>query len=381
VVAVSFAGVVTGNAFARWILGEVRARRPDAGGAPLAAAGSGAFALVALFVIVPEEPPLVGRFTSAQGLEEALALLGCVFTLWVALSAAPLVDWLERRLSGDDRVAAAPGRISPGRVALSIVLSAAAIAAWLRPEPGVFATGRYFAVAFSLDGSRLAASTRGGLDVFSFDGRRLASLHGGRWGEPFAFSPDGRKIATGAEPVQLWDVDSGKIDAIFDFAADRLAFTADGAQVVASIGTSVVAWNPRTGARVEGREAETLALAARAQGSSDGRHAASLDGRRVASLVGGVVEVRHHDGALEVMFPVPCALSSFAFSPGGDQLVLAQLDHTLRVVRADCGALVGTLEGPRITPRAVAWSSRGAIVSAGEDGLRLWEARLVDQPK
>lgn len=83
---------------------------------------------------------------------------------------------------------------------------------------------------------------------------------------------------------------------------------------------------------------------------------------RLAQMAGG------KDGANEV-----------AFSPDGRRLAVACSDGTVRIYSVPDGKPVATLSGPKKRAMGVAWSTRGRIAAATEEGGFLWESsgRLV----
>ncbi|RFU38483.1 WD40 repeat domain-containing protein, partial [Actinomadura logoneensis] len=75
----------------------------------------------------------------------------------------------------------------------------------------------------------------------------------------------------------------------------------------------------------------------------------------------------------------PNGANQVAFSPDGRRLAVACTDGRVRIYSVPDGRPVATLTGPKKRAMGVAWSSRGRIAAATEEGGFLWEAsgRLV----
>ena len=158
-----------------------------------------------------------------------------------------------------------------------------------------------------------------------------------------AFSPDGRKLASGGEDDKrliVSDVATGAV--IFNVVAHRdevqqVAFTPDGRQVIsAGKDGSIKVWNATTGA-----------------------------------------PLRHFGDTREGDF-----LESFALSPDGHRLVSTYWAGTLRVWNVDSGGKIaeGAAHQDRVV--AVAFSADGkTIASGGADGtVALWDGIEVHHP-
>ncbi len=182
-------------------------------------------------------------------------------------------------------------------------------------------------VAFTPDGKRLASARTAdpmgtmleqvklwdlatGAEI-----RTVVSGRGSRSVDCLAFSPDGKRLATGGyssrdHAVRVWGIDSGKELAVLpvDRNVQAVAWSPDGKQVAASCGATLRAWDAASG-----KELYT-------QPGAGSRLAYSADGKwRATNGPGASIVVREAASGAEVV-RLPSASRCLAFSPDNQRL-------------------------------------------------------------
>jgi WD40 repeat protein len=247
--------------------------------------------------------------------------------------------------------------------------------------------GAAYTVAFSPpDGRLLAAGCDGAVRVWDWKKNRPeAPEHTFPGPEhdsiPVAFSPDGRRLATGGSWQQglcLWDSETGQLLGTLPeppHPVTALAFSADGGRLAsASLGRTVSLWNTTTGELLR-----TIPHSGNVLGV-----AFSLDGQRLVSTgEDKTVHVWETATGREVLGLHGHAdvCGGVAFSPDGWRLASASHDGTIRVwdaipLRGNEGQEVFTFDRHDHEVRSVAVSPEGQrIASAGNGTLvRVWDA-------
>jgi WD40 repeat protein len=294
-----------------------------------------------------------------------------------------------------------------------------------------------FEVAFSPDGKRLAtASARSGecfIKVWDFEQMKEVFGAGPERPAPsgLAFSADGKRLSafyTHDPLVQVWDLETTKVEKNPANVPAWEFFSPDGSRVAAFTGEGLAVWDRAGGKRLcdtRGQEfrvrhalafhpdgktlvcvdkkgsfcffnAETGALNKVQPGKRGWVNslAFSSDGRLLASL-GFDPDDRRHDGydlRVWATEPVPEVrvlgggsgpVRALAFSPDGTRLATAHGDRSVAVWDVDSGEKRGTLVGHAEDPHGLAWSPDGKSLAsvagatptegAGPGEVKVWD--------
>ncbi|HUG93766.1 MAG TPA: hypothetical protein VML55_23255 [Planctomycetaceae bacterium] len=259
-----------------------------------------------------------------------------------------------------------------------------------RPCHAVRSLGAAYTVAFRPpDGRLLAAGSEGVVTLWDWEN----DLPRNPWqgyelhAVPVAFSPDGRRLATGGAARQLqrlWDVETGELLRSLPahtLPVSALAFSPDGGRLAsASLDRSVTVYNTSTGELLSTflHTGNVLCVAF------------SRNGRRVASA-GEDKIVRVWDAATgrEVLglrgHAEECKCLAFSPDPEGWRLASASADGTIRIwdarpLRGNEGQESLTFTEHTDELRSVASSPDGRkIVSAGHGALvKVWDAETKE---
>jgi WD40 repeat protein len=266
------------------------------------------------------------------------------------------------------------GLLGSGKPAVTIWDAATGREVWSLP-------GQVNGVAFSPDGRVLASAGRGGVKLRdAATGKEVFTLRGHtKEVRGVTFSPDGKRLATAGDDgtVRVWDPKTGKeVRAIRAHNAPvrSVAFSPDGKRLASGSydslgpGGQMKVWDAGTGK-------EVLAL-------KHGRVAGvafSPDGRRLASAnTNKTVKVWDSATGQELLTlrGHTSIVNGVAFSPDGKRLASAGWDQVVRVWDARTGEEVLTLKGHTNSVRSVAFSPDGKrLASASADGtVRVWDS-------
>ncbi|KIK51727.1 hypothetical protein GYMLUDRAFT_979987 [Collybiopsis luxurians FD-317 M1] len=199
------------------------------------------------------------------------------------------------------------------------------------------------AVAFSPDGLKLASGADNG-NVCLWDaltGKQVLQMKGHTdWVHSVAFSSNGSKVISGSndETTRIWNTETGEQEMIINSSCDVFSavLSPDGMKVVSgSGGNTVCMWDAETG-------------------------------RECIEMIG------HTD-----------YINSVAFSPDGSKIISGSNDETIRIWDAVIGAQLKLIQGNSGGVHSVGFSCNGAkVVSGSWDGtICIWNALTGDQIK
>ncbi|KAG8995954.1 POC1 centriolar protein A [Tulasnella sp. 427] len=260
---------------------------------------------------------------------------------------------------------------------------------WTRSIWTTIEHGRIYSIAFSPDGKRIASGSSD-RTMRLWDAETGQQLGGPLEGhtdavDSVAFSPDGKRIASGSRDrtVRLWDAETGQqsgdpLEGHTD-GVIFVAFSPDGKRIASgSWDKTVRLWDAETGQQSgEPLEGHTYSVTS---------VAFSPDGKRIASgSWDGTVRLWDAETGQQSGEPFEghsAGVASVAFSPDGKRVASGSSDRTVRLSDAETGQqLGGPLEGHTDAVDSVAFSPDGKRIASGsrDRTVRLWDAETGQQ--
>jgi WD40 repeat protein len=267
-----------------------------------------------------------------------------------------------------------PGPTPRGWAELARWAPQAGVARMVLPHPAIVRVA-----AFSPDGKRIATGAQDKLvRIWNADGTGEPLVLRGHEEEigAVAWSPDGRRLVSAAwdKTLRIWNADGSGAPLVLrghESAVNATSFSPDGKRVVS-------ASNDRT-VRVWSADGSGEPLVLRGHEGRVTTAAFSPDGRRVVSAgsdktlriwkvegPGEPLVLRGHDSQL----------LSARFSPDGERIATTSMDTTLRVWNADGTGEPLVLRGHAGRVYSVAWSPDGKRLATGSQDatVRVWSS-------
>ncbi len=252
-------------------------------------------------------------------------------------------------------------------------------------------TDKVESVAYSPDGKRLATGSDDKTAKIwdAGTGKLLMTLLGHTDKvESVAFSPDGKRLATGSDDktAKIWDARTGKELMTLREHTDKVewvAFSPDGKRLAtASDDQTAKIWDLETGKVVVtlGEPTEKPGPKATVESvafSPDGKRLASGSDDKTAKIWDAetgklLMTLRGHEDKVETV----------AFTPDGKRLATGSDDETAKIWDAQTGNLLITLKGHEAQIEAVAFSPDGRRLATAslDNTARIWDAETGGEP-
>jgi WD40 repeat protein/serine/threonine protein kinase len=213
---------------------------------------------------------------------------------------------------------------------------------------------------------------------------------------PIAVSPDGARLATGSrDGVRVWDTATWQHVRLLPNAYGVMAFAPDGKSLVTDSKAGLTVWPLQgTGAEIVLDDSTNVFVRSGPWLRNDRALAFSPDGKWIVAPQNtlserGVFVINIWDAQTGRISEMPDdpehiehtgVISSLAFSPDGQTLASASMDHSIRLWNFPKRERILTRQGHLSEVWTVAFTPDGrTLVSGAKDGVKLWP--IHDQPK
>lgn len=206
-------------------------------------------------------------------------------------------------------------------------------------------------------------------------GERIVQLDYKAWIEICAFSPDRKRILSGAvdKTVRLWDTETGRCLRVFEGHTEvvfSVAWSADGGRALSGSDDGTVRlWDVETGRCLRVLKSNKGGIRSCAMGSDQRR---ALFGTEYGIVQLWDVETGRCLGVLEGHREI---VWSVAWSADQRRALSSSFDRTVRLWDVETGHCLRVLEGHTSIVGTVAWSADGgrAISGSNDCTVRLWD--------
>jgi WD40 repeat protein len=259
------------------------------------------------------------------------------------------------------------------------------------PLPGLPCSGLVYAIAISLDSTRLAlgeytSGTEGILHVFDIltleEQAQISISPGAHLPWAIAFSPGGDLIASGtvSGAIQIWN--ASNLSSIATIRGHHgqvtsIAFSSDGSQVVSGSDDGTVRIRPVTSseeqlAPIPGHDARVTHVVFSSDGS---RLVSGSDDKTVRIWDGLACE------ELAVLHGHEDAVCTVAYSPDDTRVISGSRDHTVRVWDALGFKEIAVLRGHRDSVIFATFAPDGALIAScsHDQTVRLWSTSTLQE--
>ena len=210
----------------------------------------------------------------------------------------------------------------------------------------------------------------------TYAGTKIVTFHSSDFVNSVAWSPDGKRIASGArdDTVQVWDATTGGNEYTYSGhsgSVNSVAWSPDGKRIASGAWDKTVqVWDTTTGGNEYTYSGHSDFVNSVAWSPDGKRIASASDDKTVqvwdATTGGNEYTYSGHSGDV----------NSVAWSPDGKRIASGGLDKTVQVWDATTGGNAYTYSGHSDLVNSVAWSPDGKRIASGglDKTVQVWDA-------